>query len=116
LKRKFTFKQMAMFLLVFTLVITTMLGILAVQQQKCAISMPEVKASKGTYISIFDKFPIINTREDISNSDFLKILLENALVIGVVFVVFGFCTSIRLVKNIENFKRLPVKEKVVLIE
>ena len=115
-KKKFTFKQVAVFLIVFILVITTTLGILALQQQKLNHTTSAKGNTGSTYISILDNFTVEKTKEDVTNSDFVKILMKNAILFILPLVIFAICIYAVVKIKVLRFSGIPVRDNVVLIE
>lgn len=116
MKKKFTFKQVAVFLIVFILVITTTLGILALQQQKLNHTTSAKGNTGSTYISILDNFTVEKTKEDVTNSDFVKILMKNAILFILPLVIFAICIYAVVKIKVLRFSGIPVRDNVVLIE
>ena len=117
MKNKLKSKKLVVFLIVLMIAASTVLGLVAVQQQRLAKTIPDMGFAENTYISLPDDYSVISPKEDTNRSESLfKMMFENAVVIAVIFAVFINCLRLGRAFREHFCGRLPVTDKVVMLE
>lgn len=97
------------------LILTTTLGLVAIKQQQFADIMPR-QMEKATYLSLPHDIKSVNPGEETKTVELLKRLLETVVLSFAAVYIFVSVTKNNTVAPEISFFRLPVKDKVVLLE
>ena len=103
------------FLVILMLILTTTLGLVAVKQQQFAEIMPK-QIKKVSFFSLPSDISSMSPQEETKSVEQFKKLLEFAVLFFVAVHFFLINTKYNLAAQKYCFYRLPVRDKVVLIE
>lgn len=111
--KPYALKTVAAFFVVFMLVLTTTMGFAAVKMQNSGEENP--RAIGEMRFLVPPEFSKVNPEEQTKNSDFIRRLLANAVLV-VIAVFFELCVSRVTIRKKYRAHISPVRDKVVLIE